>query len=224
MNKKVIITGATGMVGRGVLYESLESSLVAEVLLINRSAIEIKHPKIKEILLKDFTQISSVKDQLVGYDACYFCMGVSSIGLSEEEFHQLTFEPVKAFADVLQPLNPNMIFTYVSGTGTDSSEKGKVMWARVKGKTENHILNKRFGDAYAYRAGLILPEKGIKSKTGWYNAIYVIFKPFFPLFKKSKNVTSTTNIGQAMLSHFYESVPLKHLENKDINLLASRNK
>lgn len=220
MTKKVIITGATGMVGKGVLLECLESPLITHVLLVNRSPIGMTHPKLAEVLLNDFTQIDTLKSQLQGYDACFFCMGVSSIGMNEDTFTRLTFDTAKAFADTLYEQNPKMVFNYVSGTGTDSSEKGSVMWARVKGKTENWILNKGFKDAYMFRPGVILPEKGIQSKTGWYNFFYVVFRPFFPLLKKSKNITSTTNVGLAMINTLVKPCDKKHLENADINVLA----
>ena len=220
MTYKVIITGASGMVGRGVLLECLESEHISEVLVINRSTINESHSKLKEVLLKDFTQIATIKNELEGYDACFFNMGVSSIGMNEENFHKITFEPVKAFADVLFDLSPNMVFNYVSGTGTDSSESSKTMWARVKGKTENYILNKGFKDAYAFRPNMIIPEKGIKSKTGWYNSIYVILRPLFPLLKKSKNITTTTKLGLAMIHSLVFTSILKHLENQDINNLS----
>ena len=220
MTKKVIITGATGMVGKGVLLECLDSPLITHVLLVNRSPIGMTHPKLAEVLLNDFTQIDTLKSQLQGYDACFFCMGVSSIGMNEDTFTRLTFDTAKAFADTLYEQNPKMVFTYVSGTGTDSSEKGSVMWARVKGKTENWILNKGFKDAYMFRPGVILPEKGIQSKTGWYNFFYVVFRPFFPLLKKSKNITSTTKVGLAMINTLVKPCDKKHLENADINVLA----
>ncbi|WP_422351599.1 epimerase [Flagellimonas sp.] len=218
--KKVIITGATGMVGKGVLLECLEDECISEVLVINRNPLGLAHPKLKEILLKDFMGLESVKDQLVGYDACFYCMGVSVLGLNEETYSHITFAMTKKFADVLFDLNPDMVFNYVSGTGTDSSEKGRSMWARVKGKTENYILSKGFADAYAFRPGGIIPEKGIKSRTGWYNAFYVITRPFFPLMKKSKNITTTTKIGQAMIYTLFDSQKMKHLENRAINALV----
>ncbi|TMU56563.1 epimerase [Flagellimonas algicola] len=218
--KKVIITGTTGMVGKGVLLECLEDVRISEVLVINRSPLGIEHPKLKEILLKDFMELESVKDQLEGYHACFYCMGVSVLGLNEETYGHITFTMTKKFADVLFELNSDMVFNYVSGSGTDSSEKGRSMWARVKGKTENYILNKGFKDAYAFRPGGIIPEKGIKSRTGWYNAFYVITRPFFPLMKKSKNITTTTKIGQAMIQTLFHSLKMKHLENKAINTLS----
>ena len=218
---KVIITGSTGMVGKGVLYECLDHPQIKEVLIINRSSLNLKHEKLKEILLKDFTDLSNIKEELSGYDACFFCMGISAVGLSEEKYTHITFQSVKEFADTLYQLNPSMTFNYVSGTGTDSTEKGRVMWARVKGKTENYVLNKGFKDAYMFRPGAILPEKGIKSKTALYQFIYVILRPFFPLMKKSKNVTTTTKIGLAMINSVLIGSKLKHLENKAINILAN---
>ncbi|MEZ4895033.1 MAG: NAD-dependent epimerase/dehydratase family protein [Saprospiraceae bacterium] len=220
MSQKVIITGSTGMVGKGVLLECLESPVIEKVLLINRRSLNMSHPKIEEVLLQDFTKVAEKKDQLGGYDACFHCMGVSSVGMSEADYSHLTFDVTKALADVLYDHNPNAVFIYVSGTGTDGSEKGRVMWARVKGKTENYILNKGFKDAYAFRPGVILPEKGIKSRTGWYNAMYVIARPFFPLMRRSKNVTTTTRLGQAMINALSFPVESKLLENKEINELA----
>lgn len=217
---KVIITGATGMVGKAVLIECIESNEVESVLLINRKSIGNTHSKVKEILHAEFNDLSTIKNKLSGFDACFFCMGVSSIGMDEANFLSITFNIVKQFADVLFEQNPRMVFNYVSGAGTDSTEKGNTMWARVKGKTENYILNKGFKDAYMFRAGAILPEKGVKSSTVWYNIIYVIAKPFFPLMKKSKNVTTSSLLGKAMINSVLKSQELKHLENVDINKLG----
>ncbi|KAB1157272.1 NAD-dependent epimerase/dehydratase family protein [Tenacibaculum aiptasiae] len=220
--KRVIITGSTGMVGKGVLLECLDDVNIEKVLVINRSTLNIQHSKLEEVLLKDFSQLSSIKDKLIGYDACFFCMGISSVGMNEEKYTQITFNIVKVFADVLHKINPNMVFNYVSGAGTDSSENGSSMWARVKGKTENYIFNKGFKDAYAFRPGAIIPEKGIKSRTNWYSIIYILLTPFFGLMKKSKNITTTTKIGLAMINSLHHTQILKHLENKDINVLAEK--
>lgn len=220
MGYSVIITGATGMVGKGVLLECLESEYISRVLSVSRSSLQMEHPKLQELILPDFMKIGSYRHELENFDACFFCMGVSSVGMNETRYTQLTFETAKAFADVLHELNPSMTFNYVSGTGTDSSGQGRIMWARVKGVTENMILTKGFADAYAFRPGLILPEKGIKSKTAWYQAAYVLLKPFFPLMKKSESVTTTTRIGLAMINTLRNPLQLKHLENKDINRLA----
>jgi len=221
MKIKGIITGATGMVGKSVLLECLESDKVESVLVINRKSIQLIHPKLKEIIHTDFNDLSSIKGELAGYNACFFCMGVSVIGLSEEKYSKITYDITTHFTSILHNLNPEMVFNYVSGTGTDTSEKGNTMWARVKGKTENMVLNKGFKDAYMFRPGAIIPEKGIKSSTGWYNAVYVVMRPFFPLLKKMDSITTSSKLGLAMINSVLYPKELKHLENKDINALAS---
>lgn len=214
---KAIITGATGMVGKGVLLECLDDPKVEEVLVINRSKLGINHPKLKELIHKDFSDFSSKQKEPSGYDACFHCMGVSSAGMAEEKFSKLTFGFSKALAGALFQINSNMIFTYVSGAGTDSTEKGNRMWARVKGKTENMILNMGFKDAYVFRPGGILPERGIKSKTRLYNNLYILLRPFFPLLKRMKSVTTTSIMGRAMINLYFKPQALKHLESSDIN-------
>lgn len=218
--KRVIITGSTGMVGKGVLLECLDHPEIGKVLVINRSSLEMEHPKLEEILLADFLEIESLRPHLSGYDGCFYCMGISAIGLDEEAYTKITYTTTKAFADLLYALNPEMVFNYVSGLGTDSSERGRMMWARVKGKTENMILNIGFKDAYAFRPGVILPEKGIQSKTSWYNTMYNLTRPLFPWLKKLNSVTSTTILGKAMVNTLYSSTEKKVLENADINRLG----
>lgn len=220
MALKVIITGSTGMVGKGVLLACLESTHVKEVLLINRQPIQLQHHKIKEIIHTNFFDLSTIQHHFKEYDACYFCMGVSSLGLSEKEYHHLTFDIVKTFADVMYLYNPRSTFIYVSGQGTDTSENGKVMWARVKGKTENYILNKGFEKSFAYRPGIILPENGIQSKTQWYNWFYIITKPIFPILKKISSITTTTKVGKSMIATTLYPYPKNILDNKDINQSA----
>lgn len=217
---KVIITGATGMVGKSVLLECLDHKKVEKILVINRKPLKMKHPKVVELVVYDFNNITQYQDSLRDYDACFFCMGISSIGLNESTYTGVTYGITKAFADTLFKLNKKMVFNYVSGTNTDSSEKGNSMWARVKGKTENYILNKGFKDAYMFRPGAIVPEKGIKSNTVWYNVLYVLARPFFPLMKKSKNITTTSKLGVAMINTVLKPTDLKHLENVDINRYA----
>ena len=218
--KKVIIVGSTGMVGKGVLIQCLESTKIEEVLVINRNSLNMEHPKLKEILRKDFLDIASLKDDFIGFDACFYTMGVSSVGMSEEKYTNITYNITKGFVDVMYDANPNMVFNYVSGVGTDSSEKGRTMWARVKGKTENMIFARGFMDAYAFRPGAIIPEKGIKSKTDWYNMLYVVLRPIFPLLKKSNNITTTTKLGDAMINSSFSKQSNKILHNRDINLLS----
>jgi nucleoside-diphosphate-sugar epimerase len=217
---KVIITGSTGMVGKGVLLECIDDPGVEKVLLINRNPIGMSHPKIEEVIHKDFSDFLAIKNQMNGYDVCYHCMGVSSVGMSESEFNKFTFELTKALASVLYSVQPNMVFFYVSGMGTDSSEKGKVMWARVKGKTENMILNMGFKDAYVFRPGAIIPERGIKSRTKLYNIFYILFRPFFPLMKRIKSVTTTSKVGRAMINLYRHPQVNKHIEGEDINRVA----
>ena len=220
--KNVLITGSTGMVGKAVLLECLDSEKIRKVTIINRSSVGIKHPKIQELLLSDFSKIDQMRADLGHPDACYHCMGVSALGMSEENYTHITYTITKKLTDLMFELNPEMVFNYVSGIGTDSSEKGSSMWARVKGKTENYILGKGFRDAYMIRLGAILPEKGIKSKTGWYNALYVILRPVFPWIKKSDNVITTTAFGKAMINTIFFAQENKYLENKDLNKLANQ--
>jgi uncharacterized protein YbjT (DUF2867 family) len=217
---KVIITGTTGMVGRGVLIECLESSSIEEVLVINRNSLKLNHPKLKEVIHKDFFDFSSIKKELKGYDACFHCMGVSSVGMKEEEYHRFTYGITEELAKTLFDSNPQMVFNYVSGYGTDSTEKGKIMWARVKGKTENMILNMGFKDAYMFRLQVILPLKGVKSKTYWVNVFYKLMRPFFGLLVKRKNITTSVNVGKAMINSVLVGSSSKLLENEMVNKLA----
>ena len=153
MKKKVIITGSSGMVGKGVLLECLESEKIENILVVNRNSINMQHPKLKEVLLKDFTKANTIKAELQGYDACFYCMGISALGLSEETYTKITFDTVAAFANVLYELDSTMVFNYVSGQGIN--EEGSSMWARVKGKTENLVFEKGFKTAFAFRPGII---------------------------------------------------------------------
>ena len=172
---KVIITGATGMVGKGVLLECLDHAEIEKVLTIGRSTSGISHSKLTELILDDFLDVSSIKDQLNGYDACYLCMGVSAAGMNEDNYRKFTYDYTLTLARVLAENNPGMTCIYVSGMGTDSSEKGRVMWARVKGKTENDLLKLDFRQAYMFRPGTIIPMRGVKSKTKSYQFFYDYF-------------------------------------------------
>jgi nucleoside-diphosphate-sugar epimerase len=220
MKIKTIITGATGMVGEGVLHECLLHADVESVLVINRKPYGVKHKKLKEIIHKDFFNLSEIEEQLKGYNACYFCAGVSSIGKKEDEYKRITYDLTMNFANTLVKLNPDIIFCYVSGVGTDSTEKGKSMWARVKGKTENDLLKLPFKDAYIFRPGYIQPTKGLKNA---YRA-YKIFAPFYPIVKLlfSKYATTLKEIGQAMINVTLYSSERKILECKDIVLKSRR--
>lgn len=220
---KVIITGATGMVGKGVLLECLDHNAITEVLSIGRRSLNMEHPKLKELIHKDFSEFESVKSKLNGYDACYLNMGVSAVGLSEEEYHKLTYEYTLSLARVLLSLNPQMTITYVSGVGTDSTEKGRSMWARVKGKTENHLLALGFRQAYMFRPGMIIPLRGIKSSTRLYQFMYDYFMWLVKLIKfiAPKSVVNTTEIGQAMINLSIGSYSKNILEPADILIAAA---
>lgn len=219
MEINAIITGSTGMVGKAVLIECLDHPKVKSVLIINRESIGLKHPKLKEIVHADFFDLTSIATELKRYNACFFCLGVSSMGLNEAEYHKYTYDLTVHFAEVVAKENLDMTFNYVSGAGTDSTEKGKVMWARVKGKTENK-LSTIFKDVYLFRPGAILPEKGVKSKVKTYNVLYVLMRPFYPLLRKRNSITTSSRLGQAMINSILIDYKKKHLENSDINLLA----
>ena len=222
MKLKVVITGATGMVGKGVLLECFDSDNIDSVLVINRRSIDMKHEKLKEIILQDFYDLSPIEDQLTGYDACFFCLGISAYKMSEENYTKITYDMTLHFATTLLNLNPEMTFCYVSGQGTDSTEKSRMMWANVKGKTENAILNMPFRKAYMFRPGFIQPMRGIKSSTKMYNTMYAIMKPFVPLLKLffSKSMTDTDRVGKAMINSVTIGYDKTHLDNNDINQLA----
>lgn len=223
MPLKVIITGATGMVGKGVLLECLDHPEVSEVLALGRTSLDMDHPKLKELIHKDFLDYSQVRDQLTGYDACYLCMGVSANGLSEEKYRQLTYDYTLTLAKVLLELNIGMTCTYVSGEGTDSSEKGRTMWARVKGKTENELLNLGFKQAFMFRPGGIIPLRGIKSKTRLYQFFYDYFMWLLKLIKflSPNSVVNTTQIGLAMINATIKGSDLKILRPGDIIKLSA---
>ena len=220
MKKRVILTGSTGMVGRGVLLECLDDPRIEAVLTINRRTLGMEHPKLREILLADFLAIATLREQLRGYDACFYCMGVSAFGLDEATYTRITYATTAAFAEVLYELNPALTFVYVSGQGTDRSEAARLMWARVKGRTENKVLDQGFAAAYAFRPGIILPERGIRSATGWYNALYTLLRPLFPLLERLDSVTTTTRVGRAMINTLFYSPEGRVLSNPGINRLA----
>jgi len=221
MKIRPIITGTTGMVGKGVLLECLESEEVDSVLVVNRKPLGLTHPKLKEVIHGDFFNLDLVKAEMKGYDCCFFCLGVSSAGMKEQEYYRLTHDLTLSFARTFIEQNPGSVFTYVSGAGTDSTEKGRTMWARVKGKTENELLSMPFKAAYMFRPGFIEPMRGIKSSTKLYNALYVVLRPFFPLFRlMPKIATDTIRVGKAMIRVAVGGYDKKHLECQDINNIA----
>ncbi len=198
---KVIITGASGMVGKGVLLECLDHTEVTKVLVIVRRTLDMVHPKLEQLVLEDFGDYSHVLETLAGYDACYLCMGVSAAGLSEEDYTTITYDYTLSLAKALVVDHPEMTCIYVSGEGTDSSEKGRSMWARVKGKTENDLLKLGFAKAFMFRPGAIIPERGIKSRTKLYQFVYDYFLWLVKLIRllSPKSVVTTTQIGLAMI-------------------------
>lgn len=216
MKIKAIITGSTGMVGEGVLHVCLNNENVESVLVINRKPCGVNHPKLKEIIHKDFMNLSEIKEQFAGYNACYFCAGVSSVGKNEEEYKKLTYDLTLNFAKTL--LNDEMILTYVSGSGTDSSEKGKLMWARVKGKTENDLLKLGFKNAFMYRPGYIQPIKGMKNTY----KIYKFLTPFYSIFESlfPKYVISLDELANSMINVTINGYAKNVLENEDIRRTA----
>jgi len=220
--KKVIITGSTGMVGKGVLLECLDHQTIDEVLVIGRNSVEIKHPKLKELIHKEFSNFSDVQDQLFGYDACYYCLGISAAGLNEEQYTKISYDFTMALAKTLYKRNPDMTFVYVSGQGTDSTERGRMMWARVKGKTENDILKLGFKQAFAFRPGAIIPLRGIKSRTKAYQFMYDYFMWLVKGIKaiSPNSVVDTTHIGLAMINAMLKGYDKKVLTPKDIIILS----
>lgn len=218
---RVIIFGATGMVGQGVLRECLIDPGVTHVVAVGRSPTGVRSAKLTEIMHGDFWDYSAIESQLTGFDACFFCLGVSSIGMSEERYRHLTYDLTLAAATTLARLNPQMTFTYVTGAGTDSTEQGSRMWARVKGKTENDLLKLPFRAAFMFRPGAIQPLHGIRSKTAWVQAVYTATWPLWSVLRRisPRLVTSTEQMGRAMIHVARAGFPRKVLEMKDINSL-----
>ena len=218
---KVILFGATGMVGQGVLRECLLDPGVASVLAVGRSPTGQRHAKLNEVVHDNFLDYSAIESQLTGCDACFFCLGVSSVGMDEERYRHLTYDITLAAARPLAKLNPRMVFVYVTGRGTDSTEQGRLMWARVKGKTENDLLKLPFRAAYMFRPAGIQPLHGIRSKTAWYQAVYVIAAPLLTLLNRiaPKYVTTTEQVGRAMIKVARDGYPKPVLESEDINRL-----
>jgi uncharacterized protein YbjT (DUF2867 family) len=216
---KVILFGGSGMVGQGVLRECLIDPGIESVLSVGRGPLGVQHPKLREVLHKDFTDYSAIESQLAGYDACFFCLGVSSIGMEEERYRHLTYDVTLAAAKTLVRLNPGMVFTYVTGRGTDSTEQGPRRWARVKGKTENDLLKLPFKAAYMFRPNGIQPLHGVRSKTGWINAVYAVSGPLLAwmVHATPNQMTTSERLGRAMISVVRNGYPTPILESADIN-------
>lgn len=217
---KIILTGATGMVGEGVLHECLKHPAVEKVLVVTRRSCGITHPKLKEVIHADFFNFSSIESQLTGYDACLFCLGTTSIGKKEPEFYKMTYELTLAFATTVSKVNPDMTFCYISGAGTDSTEKGRTMWARVKGKTENDLMKLPFKKVYNFRPGYLNPTKGMKNTIKAYKFVQWLY----PLFRLTlRNYVSTLQeLALAMINAATIGYEKQIIEVKDILELSKR--
>jgi nucleoside-diphosphate-sugar epimerase len=222
MNKtgiRAIITGTTGMVGEGVLHECLQNAQVEAVLVINRKTSGLSHPKLTEIIHADFFDFSAIESQLKGYNACFFCLGVSSVGMKEPDYYKLTYTLTMQVATTLARLNPAMVFCYISGGGTDSTEKGRSMWARVKGKTENDLMKLPFREVYALRPGFIKPIKGLSKTHNFYKYITWLY----PLGRKlyPNGFCTLQELALAMIRLAGQGSAKKIIEGKDIINLAT---
>lgn len=210
------------MIGKGVLLECLDHESISEVLCIVRSSLGSDHPKVRELIHADFTDFSTISNQLAGYDACFFCLGISAAGLNEEQYKKITYDYTLSLAKTLYDISPQMTFNYVSGVGTDSTEKGRMMWARVKGKTENDLLKMGFRQAFMFRPGMIIPLRGIKSRTKSYQFMYDYFMWLVKFIKavSPKSVVNTSQIGLAMIHSMLRGYSKNVLSPADILELA----
>ena len=216
----LIITGATGMVGEGVLHEALQSDAVEKVLVINRKPCGMLHEKLTEIIHTDFFNLAPMAEKLNNYNTCFFCLGVSSVGMKEPEFYRFTYTLTMHAAELLSKLNPQMTFCYISGAGTDSSEKGRQMWARVKGKTENDLMRLPFKKVYNFRPGILQPTKGLKNTLTFYHFLGWLI----PIVKlvAPKYISSLKELGQAMITAATKGYEKQVLEVGDIKEAAGR--
>jgi uncharacterized protein YbjT (DUF2867 family) len=219
---KVVVTGATGMVGKGVLLECLAHPDVSAVVSLGRSPLGMAHPKLEEVVHGDLHHLEPVEDRLAGADACFFCLGVSSVGMAEADYAHVTHDLTLAVARTLLRRSPGLVFVYVSGAGTDSTAQGRSMWARVKGRTENELLGLGFRAAYMFRPGYIHPMKGVRSRTALYRALIPLVTPLYPLLNAllPAHVTTTEKVGLAMIHAVQRGYTKPILEARDINALA----
>jgi uncharacterized protein YbjT (DUF2867 family) len=215
---KVLLFGATGMVGQGVLRECLLDAHVTEVVTLGRTPTGVAHPKLREIVHRDMFDYATLESDLTGFDACFFCLGVSSFRMSEAEYTRLTYDMTMAAAKTLARLNPQMTFVYVTGAGCDSTEQGSSMWARVKGRTENALLRLPFKAAFMFRPGAIVPLHGVRSKTALYQTIYSLTRPVLPLVQRMfpNAIVTTEQVARAMLAVAKQGAPSPILESRDI--------
>jgi len=211
------------MIGQGALRECLIDSDVARVVTVGRRPTGQKHAKLSELVCPDLANLASLESQLTGFDACLFCLGVSALGMSEEQYTRVTYDLTTSVARTLVRTSPGLTFIYVSGAGTDSSERGRAMWARVKGRTENALLSLPFKAAYMFRPAAIIPLHGIRSSTQWYNAMYFVLGPLYPILRRvaPTRVTTTERLGRAMLAVARNGYQARVLETADINRLTA---
>jgi uncharacterized protein YbjT (DUF2867 family) len=222
---RVLLFGATGMIGQGVLRECLLAADVQEVVAVGRTPLTLEHAKLHQVLHADMLDLQALENLLQGFDACFFCLGVSSAGMNETRYTHLTYDLTLVAASTLARLNPQMTFIYVSGAGTDSSETSQSMWARVKGKTENALLRLPFKAVYVFRPGLIQPLHDVRSKTPLYALVYTVLGPLLSLVRRIKPgwVVSTETVGRAMLAAVRHGAPQPVVEQAEIHRLASLN-
>jgi uncharacterized protein YbjT (DUF2867 family) len=218
----ILLFGASGMVGRGALLECLKSDRVRSVLVVGRTSCGVADAKVREIIHGDFFDFSPMRNEFASVDACFFCLGVSSAGMNEDDYYRLTYDLTLAAAQSIAEANTRLTFCYVSGTGTDSTERGRSMWARVKGKTENALMRMPFKAAYMFRPAYIQPLDGIRSKTRLYQSLYNVVWPLYPVLRRvfPRYVTNTRNVGRAMIQVAIAGYPRPILESVDINRLA----
>ena len=218
-----MLFGATGMIGSGALIECLGHPDVERVLAVGRRSCGVEHERLEELIHGDFLDYSDVRDRLRGYDACLFCLGVSAAGMSEAEYTRITHDFTIAAAEAIREASPGSTFCYISGQGADSSEQGRVMWARVRGRLENRLLAMGPGATWIFRPGYVQPAKGVTSATKLYRTLYRIVGPLFPLFSRviPNQVTTTERIGLALIRVVRDGAPSNTLRNREINALAA---
>jgi uncharacterized protein YbjT (DUF2867 family) len=219
---KIIITGSTGMIGKGALLESLDNPIITEILIVNRTPINFSHPKIIEIICDDWFNLSKIEHRLKGYDACFFCLGATITTISEKYFRKITYALTLNFIQTIFKLNPNIIVCYISGMGVDGTKRRKNMWMHIKGEVEQALLKVSLKNIYIFRPGYIQPLRGVRSKTLLYRLFYTVFSPVYPLIRKllPTYTTNTVNIGKAMILISKNGYKKPYLENIDINILA----
>ena len=215
MGKKIILTGATGYLGEGVLLECMAHPQIDEVLVVGRKSCGVKHPKVKELIVPDFLAMDAVADQLRGYEACFFCAGISSVGMKEADYTRATYDTTIAFAKAVLAASPGIQFNYVSGASTDSSEQGRLMWGRVKGRTENELQRMGFKQSYNFRPGIIKPSPGQRNPKTWQRILVPVLALLLP-----GSTCRMQEVGLAMINSALKSYPKRVLEVKDIKVLA----